>query len=110
MVTVTAYVKNVNGNTDVDAVYHEIHSVSGIMSRNTGTSSSGMTYTEYDRSLGVPDNIERIWSAGSPLTVSSMTASGTVATVVHTATSMTAGNFIHVTGATPSNIMVYGRY
>lgn len=101
MVTVTAYVKNVNGNTDVDAVYHEIHSVSGIMSRNTGTSSSGMTYTEYDRSLGVPDNIERIWSADSPLTVSSMTASGTVATVVHTETSMTEGNFIHVTGATP---------
>lgn len=102
MVTITAYVKNILGTTDLDAVYHEIHSVSGIMSRNSNTSSSGMSYTEYDRSLGVPGNIVRNWEASTPLTVSSMTAVGTLATVIHTTTTLTAGTFIIVAGATPS--------
>lgn len=101
MVTITAYVKNIFGTTDLDAVYHEIHSVSGIMSRNSNTVSSGMSYTEYDRSLGVPGTVERIWTANSPLTVSSMTAVGTLATVIHTTATLTAGTFINVTGATP---------
>lgn len=100
--TVVGYMKNAEVNTsdgsNVDTIYHEIHSISGVFAKDVGTANdmpvTPLTYNEYESGNEPPQQNESFIELDNV----TITGSGTLVTVVKTAHGLSTTDLVYVTG------------